>query len=513
MIDKNIKILFKYLEYNNIKIDTDEFKLQLQGHPDFPTLLSYSDTLKFFNIENISYQVENEEIDLLPKNFIALSEGEFKFIENKERDSFLSDWDNVVLVIDKLKENIGNKFRIPLVKIFSVIVVLFILLLFHSEPTNIILKTIFFLTTTVGLILAFEAYRKTHGKGTTIPLGVCQNKVLKTDCDFVFNTKQWSILKYVDLSEVSIVFFATQLSCLLLLSLLHQTETLFTIYKFGLLLFAPLALLSIYYQVFTVNKLCPICIAIIICVTIQIGALYLLFSSENINYTAIAFCFLIFAATVFRLYYLKMKFITFQKLEDESRNYFKFRKNFTFFKNNLSIQNELLNKDFSNAFQFGNRNSNINITLITNPFCKHCKVFYPSFMRIVNHLSEKISINVILDADLDMQSEESNKAYIELAEIYNNAENKIEFLEALNSWYILHNGTNKKENWYSKYSKYFENKEKAVAILKNQRKWLDENKIYYTPTIFINNLEYPIEYERADIEYFVSEIIEEAENF
>jgi len=513
MMNKNLKTLLKYLDYNNIKIDKDEFKLQLHGHPDFPTLLSYSDTLKFFNIENTFYKVENEEINLLPKKFIALSQGEFRFIENKENNSFFSDWDNIVLVTDKLKENIGNKFRIPFVKIFSIIGVLFILLLFQSEPTNILLKTVFSVTAIIGLILAFEAYKKTHGKGTIIPIGVCQNKVLRTDCDFVFNAKQWNILKYVDLSEVSIVFFTTQLSCFLLLTLLYQTETLFTIYKFGLLLFIPLALLSTYYQFFVVKKLCPICIAIISCVIIQIGALYLLFSSENINYTATAFYFLVFVATFFSLYYLKIKFIVFQKLEDESRNYFKFRKNFTFFKNNLSIQTELVNKDFSNTFQFGNRNSQINLTLITNPFCKHCKVFYPYFMGIINHLSEKININVVLDANFDNQPKESNKVYIELAEIYNNIENKIEFLEALNSWYILHNAKNKKENWYNKYSKYFVNEEKAVVILQDQRKWLDENRIYYTPTIFINNLEYPVEYERADIEYFVSEIIEEAENF
>ncbi|MGC5745471.1 vitamin K epoxide reductase family protein [Chryseobacterium sp. NFX27] len=509
MNDKNYKTLLKYLSYNKINIDDEEFKLQLQGHPDFPTLLSYSDTLRFFNIENKSYQVTNNEINLLPEKFIALANGEFRFIENKESNNFFSDWDHIVLIINRVEEKLKGKPKLPLIEIVSTIFILSILLLFKLDSTNLVLKTIFFSTTTIGLILAFEAYKKTHGKGTIIPVGVCQNKVLKTDCDFVFNAKRWNILKHIDLSEVSIIFFATQIFCLFLMSLLQQAETFFSIYKIGLLLFIPTACLSMYYQIFIVKKLCPICLAIICCIAIQLLALYILFSYKNFNSIAILFYLSGFVSISIGLYYLKNKFTAFQKLEDENKNYIKFRKNFTFFKNNLSIQKELINKDFSKAFKYGNRNSNINLTLVTNPYCKHCKLFYPYFMRIINHLSEKISINILLDVDFEKQPKEINQAYIELAQIYDNAEDKNEFLNALGGWYILHNATNKKENWYKQYSKYFKHEDKAISILKYQRKLLNENEIYYTPNIFINNLEYPSEYERSDIEYFISEIIDD----
>ncbi|GEN75433.1 vitamin K epoxide reductase family protein [Chryseobacterium hagamense] len=513
MNDKNYNTLLKYLNHNKINIDSEEFKLQLQGHPDFPTLLSYSDTMKFFNIENTSYHVTNDEINLLPEKFIALSNGEFRFIDNKKNNSFFSDWDNIVLIVNNIEEKVKNKLSFPLLEIFSIIFFVFIFLLFKVDSTNLSLKTIFFSTSIIGLTLGFEAYKKTHGKGTIIPIGVCQSKVLKTDCDFVFNAKRWNILKYIDLSEVSIAFFATQIFCFLIASLLKQTEVFFYIYKIGLLFFIPIACLSIYYQLFIVKKLCPICLVIISCVAIQLATLYTLFSFKNFNSIAILFYFLAFTSTLIGLYYLKSKFTVFQKLKDENTNYIKFRKNFTFFKNNLSIQKELINKDFSNAFKYGSRDSYINLTLVTNPYCKHCKLFYPYFMKIINHLSEKISINILLDVDFEKQPKEINQAYIELAQIYNNAENKSEFLNALNEWYILHNATNKKENWYEKYSKYFQNEDKAISILKDQRTWLNENEIYYTPSIFINNFEYPTEYERSDIEYFVSEIIDNNENY
>lgn len=39
--------LFQYLEKEEITFDKNEFLFQIQSHPDFPSLLSISDTLSF----------------------------------------------------------------------------------------------------------------------------------------------------------------------------------------------------------------------------------------------------------------------------------------------------------------------------------------------------------------------------------------------------------------------------------------------------------------------------------
>lgn len=83
MTHKSYTAVINYLESHKIPIDKDEFELQLEGHPDFPSLLAFSDALNFFNIENDSYRISNDEKDILPEDFLALVEGELAVVSNK----------------------------------------------------------------------------------------------------------------------------------------------------------------------------------------------------------------------------------------------------------------------------------------------------------------------------------------------------------------------------------------------------------------------------------------------
>lgn len=49
-MNQNFKILFKYLEKEDIIVDKTEFVFQIQSHPDYPSVLAVADALIFFNI-------------------------------------------------------------------------------------------------------------------------------------------------------------------------------------------------------------------------------------------------------------------------------------------------------------------------------------------------------------------------------------------------------------------------------------------------------------------------------
>ena len=92
-MNENFKFLFQYLEKENITIDKNEFEIQIQSHPDYPSLLTISDTLSFFNIDNGAMRIDVSEIVLLPDCFIALLSEEVKepqmyFIEKKGNSYF-----------------------------------------------------------------------------------------------------------------------------------------------------------------------------------------------------------------------------------------------------------------------------------------------------------------------------------------------------------------------------------------------------------------------------------------
>lgn len=518
MTRKSYTAVINYLDDNKIHIDKDEFELQLEGHPNFPSLLAFSDALHFFNIENYSYRIDNDEKDMLPEDFLALVKGELAVVNNigdkitvngSQTEDFFSEWENIILIIEKPEEQFNTKSKLDYTYINWGIVTLLFLFLFVYDDSNLVLKLIFAATGLIGFIFAREAYKKTHGKGTFIPVGVCKSNYLNTDCDLVFNSKKWKIFNKIDLSEISLLFFTSQIVCFILLSLIKNIEFFFEIYQYGLFAFIPVAFLSLFYQVFVVKKYCPVCMVIITSVCIQLVAANLIsFTSKKPDISAVLFLIGSLGSLIVLMNF-RIKNKKEQKDENTLKRNLKFRRNYQFFKNNLSLQKRLTNDDFSSAFVFGNEKAVGTLTFVTNPFCKHCKEFYPVFLKLVKKYSNELRINIFFDIDLSMDDLDNRTVHVNLTNIYINSENKIEFLEALSSWYDVQGYNEDKSGWYHKYSKYFGSSENALALLKGHEEWVSSNGVHFTPNIFINDTEYPVQYERADLEFFIPELLSE----
>ncbi|MBO9693827.1 vitamin K epoxide reductase family protein [Chryseobacterium sp.] len=518
MTRKSYTAVINYLNYNKIYIDQDEFELQLEGHPDFPSLLAFSDALSFFNIDNYSYRIDNDEKDILPEDFLALVEGELTVVKNKNNQltingtpahDFFTKWENVIFIVEQ-EESANTKPKINYSYINWGILILFLIFILERDFSNGFLKLIFAGTSIIGFIMAYEAYKKTHGKGTFIPVGVCKSNYLNTDCDLVFNSKKWKIFNKIDLSEISFLFFTSQITCFILFSLVGNIEFFFEVYQYALLAFIPIAILSLYYQIFEVKKYCPVCMAIIACVLIQlIAANFIFYNHNSINVGSVIFFIIGVLSSLIVLLNLRASEENLQKNEYTLKKNLKFRRNYTFFKNNLSFQKKLINANFSDAFVFGNENAKQSLTFITNPFCKHCKEFYPVFMKLVKKYSDELRINIYFDVDLSREDGDNRAAHINLTNIYLNSRDKSEFLEALNNWYDVQGYSENKNGWYHKYSKYFGSTETALSLLKAHENWVKHNGIHFTPNIFLNDTEYPIQYERADLEYFIPEFLSE----
>lgn len=67
-----IKILQNYLKKENYNIDRNDFKLQLLSNQSYPSVKSITDTLDYFNIENIAINVPKDALDQLPDFFLAI---------------------------------------------------------------------------------------------------------------------------------------------------------------------------------------------------------------------------------------------------------------------------------------------------------------------------------------------------------------------------------------------------------------------------------------------------------
>ncbi len=78
MEKNNFSFIYNYLKSIDIQIDKQEFEMQVFSHPDFPSILAFSDTLKFFGIENDVFNVSKSQTCELQNNFIAVLNNDSK---------------------------------------------------------------------------------------------------------------------------------------------------------------------------------------------------------------------------------------------------------------------------------------------------------------------------------------------------------------------------------------------------------------------------------------------------
>lgn len=155
----------------------------------------------------------------------------------------------------------------------------------------------------------------------------------------------------------------------------------------------------------------------------------------------------------------------------------------------------------ANEIVFGNLKANLELIVITNPFCGHCKPVH----KIIEDILAKYSKEVKIVIRFNVQAEDSHNDVVKittrLLEIYNI--NKADCLLAMTD--IYEKMTVK--NWLKKWGN-CKNKEDYISILKKEKEWCTENNINFTPEILINGRGYPKEYDKTDLLYFIEELIE-----
>jgi uncharacterized membrane protein len=281
---KKFTFIFYYLKKENININQNEFNFQIQSHPDYPSLLSISDTLSFFKINNIATRIENEKgiIDTLPDNLISLIDDKesghvLAFVEKKKigyqytkddkaisisNDEFNEQFANIILIAKK-PENEIIKSENKNTLFFSLPVLTLIYLSSIFLGGFYISSLIFFILAGLGVYLSAEAISHEFGINTKLSSAVC-NITTSSNCDAVINSTKNKFLKVFSFSELSITFFVAQLLAFLFLSMANLIPEFYRLTLVSLLFSLPLTVYSIYLQKFVAHKWYPICLAIIV---------------------------------------------------------------------------------------------------------------------------------------------------------------------------------------------------------------------------------------------------------
>jgi len=519
-MNNELNYLFQYLDKENINIDKEEFLFQNQSHPDYPSLLSIADTLSFFNIDNGVIRVEVSDVNLLPDHFVAFlneerSKPQLYFIERKG-DTFLcrkdkkpltiskseleSRWKGLVLLVEKPEnEEVlkSNKNSVSLVlQIFALI--LLVLVLYQFE-TDFSIK-FFVVFPIIGIFFSVAALKDLFGTKSALLNGFC-NMTASTSCATVVDSTKWKIFEVVNFSDLSIIFFVSQFFGLLVFLFSGDATDYFTIQKMLLLVSIPVLFLSIYYQKFVEKKWCPICMVIISIILLELGYLAvfqnLVFSILTKSVVVFGFIFL----SITLIWSALKKLLTKQKdLKEYQLKAIRFERNYDVFKNALLAKDKAQLPQ--NPVILGNKESKTIITVISSPFCGHCKGAHKLLETILEKHHNDIQIQVILKTNIETESEDNKKLFRSLIKIYQQ-NGEFDFIKALNTWFENKN----KMEWFNLFS--INTTTEFDEIFNAQYDWCEENNYNFTPAIFVNGYEYPNAYGRESLEFFINDLIED----
>lgn len=517
-----IFVVIKLLKNNNIFFDQKELNFQIQTHPSYPSLHSVTGVLDYFNIDNIAAEVPVNLATLLelPNCFIAeieLEKGKelvtvlrknleyniFYSSKAKEKISeteFLEKFTGAIVAVEKEssteKQGVSffNLILTSLIIVFSFLV----LLVFKSNFSTLF----FFSTSLIGILISVSIYKQELGVSSLIGNTFCSSIDEKKDCAAVLTSKGATVFKEYKLSDFSLLYFSgLVLSTFLIILNKSSIELLYIISLLAL----PITLYSIYYQFKVVKKWCLLCLSIVGILWLQSFLVFfnntisLSFSLESVS--IITFSFLI---VLFTWSFLKPRLKEFQENKKTKIDYYKFKRNFNLFKNILQ-KSDKINTDILGASEiiFGNKNSNLEIVVITNPFCGHCKPVHKIVENVLQKYNDKVKIKIRFNIDSKSTESDLVKITSRLLEIYQTKEINI----CLTAMRQIYEGESVVD-WLKKWGECYE-KENYIKTLEKESIWCRENAINFTPEILINGLSFPKEYDRSDLLYFIEELYED----
>lgn len=520
LLNQNLKAVLSYLKSLNKEINLNEYQFQVEAHPDYPSLLSFADTLSFFNIPSIAIKLPFEKVDNLENSFVALlqkenQEPELRHViregnhyllkENNKtkkltKEELKKQWREIILLAEA-SENQQEKSDSKANKsVFTfVFMTIFLGLIYYFSSS--LSFTLFSLLPLIGLLLSIEALKTELGIESKISQSFC-NAIPNADCGQVINSTKNKWLQKIKISDISFWFFTSQLLAIFSFSVANLLSLFSGIMLVGLTLSLPMTLYSIYFQYKIEKKWCPICLSIIGIVYLEFAFLLFLHNGIQLNTSSILLFSSIFSLIAGLVYLIKPVFLEKKEVNEKYIKQLRFSRNYTVFKNTLvKSETQFFKKEY---IILGNRESKYKISVVTSPFCGYCKDAHHILDQILSRFGKDIAISVRFDFE-EQYDLKNKKLYLRLAEIYDTRDDA-NFMFALKDWFENKN----LENWLNKFGN-FENtegiEEKLIEIT-NENK---EKGLSFTPNIFLNQYNYPKQYDRKNLEYFIADWLEDEE--
>ncbi|QHI36997.1 hypothetical protein IMCC3317_23680 [Kordia antarctica] len=510
------QIILSLLASNSyLDIDRERLNLQLLSHPEYPSLKSITDTLDYFEIENLAATVPKEALSQMPTAFLALinsGEGDEVVLTEKKRgmiqitnsdekkekiteEVFTERWTGTIIAVEALEKTVNTKSIETALPYFIVAAV---------ASTNVILNfslpyLLYTALTLIGLYISVLIIREDLGIKSKAVAKVCGAISKNSTCGDVITTKGNKLFGIISLSDASFVFFAGLF--LILSSIGFHQSTLLGLSLAGI----PIVLYAIYRQGVVLKQWCALCLLIAGILVLQTALLASTFSynwvvSSSYIAKAVGLFLLVYIAWL----YCKSYWESHEKLATTETNFLKFKRNPELFKTMLQ-EKSVLNTNVipqQSSIVFGNPNGSIKLQGVTNPLCGFCTAAFESYDKLLNTYGDDIRLEFIFNVPDDAKNK-STQIVSRLVDLYLDDPKKS--YTALKEWF----SNRDIDKWHKNFG-HSENTE-VSKVLETHREWCNINDVHYTPASILNDNFFPQTYEIKDLPLFIQDIILESQ--
>ena len=185
--------------------------------------------------------------------------------------------------------------------------------------------------------------------------------------------------------------------------------------------------------------------------------------------------------------------------------FLKFKRNFTLFSSLLN-NSDTIDTTLSDSQEIvlGNDSSPLELTIVTSPFCGHCRPVHQLIENILQQFPNEVKIKVRFNVRYTEKEDDLIQITSRLLELYHESGPE-KCLDAMHDIY----GPLRAKQWLEKWNSSHD-KSKYIKFVDAHRDWCLSNQINFTPAILINGRTYPTLYDRQDLIFFIEELHETA---
>ena len=400
----------RFLKLLRIPVSEKYVQTLIQSHPDFPSLLTVSDTLQRLGINHAARRINKDNLIDLPYPYLLpldKGRGDMVLIKNEadlgKHKSDLELWGGIVLQVEptrQINDKINNELYAKESLIRNLVVglvslaVLFVLLPFAYSFSW--LAAALLLTAIVGVTVGYFLLAKELGVTYQAIDALCSDNKgsSKTNnCDRVL--KADINLLGVNFSDAAATYFIFQLVAI---SLPAMRETFLWILAVLSILTLPVILFSLYYQYAVVKTWCKLCLIVVGVLLVQFvvfSVAYLNGSiplSSSLSFMNLAVLVLLFLTIGFSVILLKSIIERSNQLTQLAGNGNRVKHSVSVFTHLLKQQKKIDDTPFEKEMLLGNLYAPIKIIMVSNLYCNPCKLKHEIVDELVSAYPDKVSV-------------------------------------------------------------------------------------------------------------------------